>query len=173
MIDRPMFERICYALGNADNYFTTYISSKLAVRKQTIIGMQVPSFEIIDNKNTTFTNDSFKGKYLLLDFWASWCKPCREENPNLVEAYHKYADKGLEVVSLSVDHNKEEWEKAIKEDTLDWIQVCVGPHSKIEENFGINFLPSNFLIDPHGKIIAKNLTGKDIDKELGFWLDKK
>lgn len=172
-IDPPMFKYICNALWNAGNYFARHLSSQLAVRKRTVIGMQAPSFEIIDNKNRTFTNDSFQGKYLFIDFWASWCKPCREESPNLVEASHKYANKGIEMISVSVDHNKNEWEKAMNEDSLSGIQVCVGRNSKIAQNFGISFVPSNFLIDPQGKIIAKNLTGTDIDKTLSFWLDKK
>lgn len=173
VIDLTTFEQICNALVNADNYFVRHLSSELAARKRTIIGMQAPPFEITDDKNKTFTNDSFNGKYLLLDFWASWCTPCREESPKLVEAYNRYADKGLEMISVSVDRDKSEWAKAMKEDGLNWIQVCVGANSKIDQNFGIYFLPSNFLIDPNGKIIAENLTGADIEKTLNFWLDKK
>ncbi len=173
IIDLPMFEEICNALSNADNYFVRYLSSELAARKRTVIGMQVPFFEIIDDKNRIFTKNSFKGKYLLLDFWASWCQPCREESPNLVKAYNKYADKGLEMMSVSVDHDRSEWEKAIKEDALVWIQVCVGVHSAIDQDFGVYFFPSNFLIDPQGKIIAKDLRGTDLDRALDFWLNKK
>ena len=173
IIDLPMFEQICNALGKANNYFARHLSSELAARKRTVIGMPIPSFEITDNKNRTFTNDSFKGKYLLLDFWASWCKPCREESPNLMKAYNKYAHKGLEMLSVSIDRDKNEWEKAVKEDALGWIQVCAGSNNEIDQNLGIYFVPSNFLIDPNEKIIAKDLTGADIEKALGLWLDKK
>jgi thiol-disulfide isomerase/thioredoxin len=173
VIELPVFEEICNALGNADNYFARYLSSKLAVRKRTVVGMQAPSFEIIGDKNRTFDNEFFKGKYLLLDFWASWCPPCREESPNLVSTYNKYAGKGIEMMSVSVDKDRNEWEKAMREDRLGWIQVCVGPNSKIEKDFGIYFIPSNLLIDPHGKIIAKNLIGEDLQKTLDFWLNKK
>lgn len=173
IIDLPMFEQICNALRNSDNYFSRHLSSELATRKRTIVGMPLPSFEITDDKNKTFTKDSFKGKYLLLNFWASWCKPCREESPDLAAAYNKYASKGLEMVSVSVDHDKSEWKKAMKEDALSWIQACAGVNSKIAQNLGINFVPSNFLIDPNGKILAKNIAGADIEKTLDFWLGKK
>ncbi len=173
IVDLPMLEDISDALENADNYFARHISSELAGRKRTVIGMQAPSFNIIDDKNRTFTNDSFKGKYLLLDFWASWCPPCREESPNLLSAYNKYANKGLEIISVSVDGDRSEWEKAIREDGLGWIQVCIGANGKMKKDFGIYFYPSNFLIDPFGKIIAKDLTGADLEKTLDFWFNKK
>jgi peroxiredoxin len=112
---------------------------------------------------------SFKGKYVLLDFWASWCGPCREENPNLVKAYNEYKEKNFTILSVSMDKSKEAWLQAVQQDRLPWTQVSdlKAYDSPVAVEYKVSALPSNFLIDPSGKIIATNLRGALLDNKLG------
>jgi peroxiredoxin len=111
---------------------------------------------------------SLRGKYVLLDFWASWCGPCRGENPTVVAAYEKFKDKNFTVFSVSLDNNKDAWEKAIKDDGLSWIQVSdlKGWSSAAAHTYAVQSIPANFLIDPKGKIIARNLRGDRLEETL-------
>ncbi|HEY5465077.1 MAG TPA: TlpA disulfide reductase family protein [Hanamia sp.] len=178
IIDIPTLEEIYNSLNNKDNYYAQSIlnySKVLVARTKTGIGFQAPYFNITDSKNREITNETFKGKYLLIDFWASWCKGCREENPYLVKAYKKFSAKGFEMVSISVDMNKQDWEDAIKKDNLSWIQACdlkSSDHNVISRDFGIVIIPTNFLIDKEGKIVAKDLMDENIEKELQKYLGK-
>jgi thiol-disulfide isomerase/thioredoxin len=171
-IDFSTFNEICNLLKNKDNYFARYLLKLFDAKKQTSIGIQAPYFRITDSKNKILTKDSFKGKYLLLDFWASWCVPCRDENPNLVKAYKKFKSKKFEIISISSDMDKRNWENAIKKDKLTWIQACdlQGPKSKIIQDFGVLVLPTNFLVDEEGRIIAKDLSGEELEKVLAGYL---
>jgi thiol-disulfide isomerase/thioredoxin len=161
-------EEIYNSLGNKNNYYANYLLKLINAKKQTQLNEPAPNFTIVDNKNRTLTNETFRGKYVLIDFWASWCSPCREENPYLVKAYNKYADKGLEIISISLDENKANWEKAVKQDSLKWIQACdlKGSKSKIVEDFGFLVIPTNYLIDKVGRIIDKNLNDERIENVL-------
>ncbi|WP_431294420.1 peroxiredoxin family protein [Pedobacter sp. P26] len=111
---------------------------------------------------------SFRGKYVLLDFWASWCKPCREENPNVLKAYQKFSSHNFTVLAYSLDDSRERWEKAIVTDGLPWTQLSdlASWKSEASKLFGVTAIPSNFLIDPNGKIVARNLRGQELDKTL-------
>jgi peroxiredoxin len=140
------------------------------------IGNLAPEIEQPDVNGKLLSLSQYKGKYVLLDFWASWCKPCRAENPNLIEAYGKFKDKGLEIISVSLDglSQKKAWVNAIKADGLTWPQVS---DLKAWQNtaaltYSIKAIPENFLIDPKGKIIAKNLRGKDLSNMLNQLFEK-
>lgn len=164
----PYLEELYRSLDNKNNYYSKDLLTVINGKKQTQLNRPAPKFQIVDNDNRTLTNETFKGKYLLIDFWASWCVPCREQNPFLVKAYNKFASKGLEIISISVDKNKQAWQDAVKHDKLAWIQVCdlKGAASKINRDFGFLTIPTNFLIDKEGVIIDRNLSDERIENVL-------
>src|SRR5690606_23321862 len=112
----------------------------------------------------------FRGQYVLLDFWASWCGPCRAENPNIVKAFNKYKDKNFTVLGVSLDAKEQNaaWLAAIKKDNLTWTQVSdlKGWENEVAKQYGIRAIPQNYLIDPSGKIIAKNVRGGALERTL-------
>ncbi|MFT3824944.1 MAG: TlpA disulfide reductase family protein [Chitinophagaceae bacterium] len=111
---------------------------------------------------------AFKGKYVLIDFWASWCGPCRAENPNLVKTYNKYSNKGFTILGVSLDENREKWIAAIAKDKLTWEHVSdlKGWKNEAALKYEIHYVPANFLINPNGIIIAHNLYSEDLDNKL-------
>lgn len=136
------------------------------------IGSTVADFKQTDIQGKLFALSSLRGKYVLLDFWASWCGPCRQENPNVKKAYSKLKDKGFEVVGVSLDSQKGAWEKAVQTDGLPWIQISdlKGWMNDVALQFAISSVPQNFLIDPNGVIIATNLRGEDLDEQLAAFI---
>ena len=137
--------------------------------KKTInIGEMAPEIALLTPENKQVSLSGFRGKYVLLDFWASFCPPCRAENPNLVSAYKKFKDKGFEIYAVSLDDDKSEWLKAIKDDHISWTQVCDLKRweSPTARMYGIEEIPANFLLDPYGKIIARDLRGTKLDETL-------
>lgn len=117
---------------------------------------------------------SLKGKVVLLDFWASWCGPCRTANKGLIKLYPKFKEKGFEIFSVSLDNDKEDWIKAIKKDKVTWLQVIDpgGWETLTAVNWRIEALPTSFLIDKEGRLIAMDLEGKDLEKALKQLIDK-
>ncbi len=111
---------------------------------------------------------SFKGKYVLVDFWASWCRPCRMENPNVVAAYNKYKDKNFTVLGVSLDDDKDKWQEAIAKDGLTWTHISdlKGWESVAARTYGIESIPSNVLVGPDGKVIARDLRGEALEEKL-------
>lgn len=123
----------------------------------------------------TLYMSSLKGKVVLLDFWASWCGPCRQSNKELVKLYAKYRSKGFEILGVSLDEKKRDWQAAIKKDKINWLQVNDngGWDSKTVEAWGINAIPTSYLIDKDGKLLAMDLEGKELEKALKYLLEEK
>jgi peroxiredoxin len=132
------------------------------------LGVEAEDFAQEDVKGQLVRLSSFKGKYVLVDFWASWCGPCRQENPNVVKAYNKYKDKNFTVLGVSLDENRERWLGAIAQDGLSWTQVSdlKGWGNDVAVQYGVQAIPTNFLVDPSGKIIARNLRGEALEAKL-------
>ncbi|WP_066628209.1 TlpA disulfide reductase family protein [Labilibacter marinus] len=138
--------------------------------KATEIGAIAPDFtlETVDGEKVALS--SLKGNYLLVDFWASWCKPCRAENPNVVKAYGEYASKGFDILSVSLDRDAAAWKKAIGDDGLTWTQVLDADGS-VANSYGVTGIPFTLLLDKEGKIVAKNLRGPALEEKLAELLN--
>jgi peroxiredoxin len=134
----------------------------------TSIGAEAPEINLQSPDGENIKLSSLRGKYVLLDFWAAWCAPCRRENPNLVDAYGKFKDKGFEIYQVSLDRTRDAWVKAIKDDKLDWVHVSDLKYwnSEAAQLYGVQSIPASFLLDPDGKIIAKNLRGPALHEKL-------
>jgi peroxiredoxin len=122
----------------------------------------------------TIKLSSLKGKVVLLDFWASWCGPCRASNKDLVKLYSKYKSKGFEILGVSLDDEKTKWKNAIKQDKINWLQVNDngGWEAKTAAAWNINSIPTSFLIDKDGRLLAMDLEGKELEKALKYLIDK-
>lgn len=132
------------------------------------IGEKAPDFTLPKENGEMVSLSDFRGEYVLIDFWASWCTPCRKENPNVVKNYHQFKDQNFTVFGVSIDEDKAAWLKAVKDDQLVWKQVIDtdGWQSKVARAYNVTSIPSNFLIDPEGNIVATNLRGSMLELEL-------
>ncbi len=144
------------------------LHKRIEVLGKTAVGSIAPDIVLQDPFGKTISLSSLRGKTVLVDFWASWCRPCREESPNLVKAYNKYKTRGFDVFSVSLDDNREAWQKAINDDKLLWTHVSdlMKWNSSVVNLYNIESIPFTVLIDADGKIIAKNLRGKALDEKL-------
>jgi peroxiredoxin len=146
------------------------IGLQLSLSKTTDIGSVAPGFTQNDATGTPVNLSDFRGKYLLIDFWASWCGPCRKENPHVVRAYNQYKDKNFEILGVSLDNpgGRQNWLAAIQKDGLTWPQVSdlKGWQNAVALQYNVQSIPQNFLLDPQGVIIAKNLRGETLTAKL-------
>ncbi len=148
--------------------YTVQFNEMVNKMKVTAIGQPAPEIALPDTTGTVVKLSSMKGKYVLVDFWAKWCGPCRAENPNVVQAFHKYKDKGFTVFGVSLDRSKQDWMRAIAEDKLTWTHVSDLKfwQSEAAKTYNITGIPFSLLLDPNGVIIAKNLRGRALDNKL-------
>lgn len=148
--------------------YTKELVEKVESFRKLAIGSPAPEIALPNPDGKIVPLSSFKGKYVMIDFWAAWCRPCRAENPNVVRMYNAYHDKGFEILGVSLDRKKESWIKAIAEDQLTWAQVSDLKYfeSDAAQLYQINSIPATYLIGPDGTIVAKNLRGPELEAKL-------
>jgi thiol-disulfide isomerase/thioredoxin len=149
-------------------YYAQYLQKMVDDAKIGAVGTEALDFTQNDTSGRAVTLSSFRGKYVLVDFWASWCGPCRMENPNVVNMYQKFKGKNFTVLGVSLDKSKEPWVKAIKDDGLAWTQVSDLKYwyNEAAAKYHIQSIPQNLLVDPNGKIVGRNLRGPDLQARL-------
>ena len=153
----------------ANSPYVTDLDGIILQLENVQIGKTAPEFALPDTAGVMVSLSDLKGKYVLLDFWASWCPPCRRENPNVVKAFNDYKDKNFTVLGISLDKDKDKWLKAIADDNLTWTHVSDLKYwdSEIPALYGVRGIPANVLLDPDGVIIARNITGEQLHETLG------
>jgi peroxiredoxin len=163
MTDRKLITSIFFSF-----LFSTIVNAQ-PKQGQSAADIALPSVN-----GDTIRLSSLKGKVVFLDFWASWCGPCRASNKNLVKLYSKYKDKGFEIFAVSLDDEKQKWKNAIKQDKISWLQVNEGGgwEAKTAQVWNISAIPTSFLIDKDGKLLAMDLQGKELEKALKYLIDK-
>lgn len=166
----PLYNALAPELKNYNSAIV--LKERIDIDKRTAIGQIAMDFTQNDTLGNPVKLSSLRGKYLLVDFWASWCGPCRQENPNVVKAYQKYKDKGkgFTILGVSLDREgaKAAWLKAIHDDHLTWTHVSDLQfwNNAVAKLYGVQSIPQNFLLDPAGRIIGKNLRGEELDQKL-------
>lgn len=157
-----------------DNRVVNQFREEVEKLKRLAVGQAAPEIIAYTPNNKTVKLSDFRGKYTLVDFWASWCVPCRKENPNLVKLYNTYKDKGFDIFGVSLDNNPGSWMRAIDEDHLVWTNVSdlKAWSSDLIIDYRIKAIPSSVVVDPEGLILAKNLRGKELEDFLQSILDK-
>jgi len=157
---------------NKSSKYGKMIADYIKLNKQPKIGDEFADFKMKDQNGKALKLSDLKGKTVLLDFWASWCAPCRKENPNLVRIYKKFKPKGFEIFAVSLDEKKNKWLDAIKNDRLDWYHVndLKGNGNHAALLYGVEGVPDSFLIDENGIIVARDLRGKELEQLLNKML---
>lgn len=150
------------------SFFGKYLNQQITIAKAGAIGSKAPEFTQNDVEGRPVSLSSFKGKYVLIDFWASWCGPCRMENPNVLAAFNRFKSKNFTVLGISLDKDKDAWVKAINADGLTWTQLSdlKAWQNEVAAMYKVQTIPQNFLVDPSGNIVAKNLRGSDLESKL-------
>lgn len=165
------FPQSTNAKAFADRFFE---SIKHLESANTQAGTPAPDFSGQTPDGKTITLSNYKGKYVLLDFWASWCAPCRVESPNVVKLYNSFKGKNIEFITISLDSNKDKWVEAVKKDNLTWTQISElnGWASTIARNYDVKAIPAYFIIDPQGNIVGTAITTQEISEKLSLILNK-
>ncbi len=168
----PAFYKLSPQLKNSET--GKQIVLLLASSSKNKIGGEALDFTQNTVQGKAVKLSDFRGKYVLVDFWASWCGPCREENPNVLNAYNKYSDKNFTILGVSLDQQQAAWAKAVTDDHLPWTQISdlKGWDNNAALQYGIRSIPSNVLVDPNGKIVAKNLRSEELTNKLAEIFDK-
>jgi peroxiredoxin len=140
----------------------------VTAKAQVSIGSPAPEISLPNAKDSIVNLSSFKGKVLLIDFWASWCGPCRQANPRVVKLYNKYRAQGFEVLGISVDKEKKLWLKAVKKDKLTYTQVNDNNYGQsiVSDKYAVYEIPTSFLINKEGIVVAVNLEGKELEEKI-------
>ncbi|MEA5404934.1 TlpA disulfide reductase family protein [Arcicella sp. DC2W] len=154
--------------GNSPNVHIKTFLQQVMRLKGVNVGSEAPEIAMKTPDDKVLALSSLRGKYVLLDFWASWCGPCRRENPNVVRMYNKFKDKNFDIFSVSLDQEKDSWLKAIEKDGMTWKHVSDLQYwnSAAAVAYGVQGIPATFLLDKEGKIIAKNLRGEELERKL-------
>ncbi len=173
VVNEPNFQWLELAVRSANKAnpaakYSKAISDRMAKEGKLMVGAVAPDINLAQPNGENLAMSSLRGKYVLIDFWASWCGPCRKENPFNVALYNKYKDKGFEIYGVSLDQDPNRWVAAIEKDGLTWKHVSdlKGWSSSAGQLYGIRSIPATVLLDPNGKIIAKNLRGEDLAAKL-------
>ena len=151
-----------------DHIFTLDLLAKVNTLRSLAIGGPAPEISLPDTSGSMFNLSSLQGNYVLIDFWAAWCRPCRQENPNVVRLYNKYRNENFEILGVSLDRTDRAWRKAIADDGLEWIHVSDLSYfnTKAAKDYQVSSIPQTFLIDPEGNIVAKGLRGPTLEAKL-------
>jgi thiol-disulfide isomerase/thioredoxin len=161
-----------FAQSQPDSPYTLALLARRQALEATAVGQTAPELVLPNPDGQTVALSSLRGRYVLLDFWASWCKPCRAENPRLVQLYQQYKGKGFEVYGVSLDESKERWLKAVAADKLPWVHVSdlQGFKGTAVAAYAAQAIPLTLLLDPQGRILAKSLTGEELQEKLATLL---
>jgi peroxiredoxin len=164
----PLYEAFSPALKNSPP--GRQYGDMLQGLKATAIGAEAPNFTQTTPEGKEVSLSDYRGKYVLVDFWASWCGPCRQENPAVIKAYNAFKGRNFDILGVSLDNpnGRDKWLKAIADDHLPWTQVSDlrGFNNEVVQRYGVQSIPQNFLIDPAGKIVAANLRGEELQVKL-------
>ena len=155
-------------LANPTNFHVQNLVASVDAKKTLAVGSEAPDIALPSPDGEVISLSSLRGKYVLIDFWAAWCRPCRAENPNVVRVYNDYAGENFEILGVSLDKTRDAWITAIAQDGLPWLHVSDLKfwRSEAAQTYQIRAIPATYLIDPDGKIIAKNLRGATLEAKL-------
>lgn len=148
-----------------NSIYTQSFSERLEITRPLALGKVAPDISLLSPEGKELTLSTYRGKWVLIDFWASWCGPCRRENPFVKQVYAEYKSKGLEIYGVSLDENPEKWKEAIAQDGIPWLQVLDNT-GQFAQTYQVVSIPTTILLDPEGKIIAKNLRGENLVRKL-------